>query len=39
MTPEQIEKAREMVGLGIPVARVARNYEIGRTTLYRYLSV
>lgn len=37
LTPDELAKAKEMIGLGIPVARVARNFDIGRTTLYRHI--
>ena len=38
LAPDDLAKAKEMIGLGIPVARVARNFDIGRTTLYRHIA-
>lgn len=38
LTPEQIEAARQRVAEGVPVARVARDLGVARTTLYDALS-
>lgn len=38
LTPEQVKKAREQVELGIPKAKVAREFGVSRTTPYRALS-
>ncbi|WP_425292216.1 helix-turn-helix domain-containing protein [Corynebacterium rouxii] len=39
LTDEQISQARQWVDTGVPKAEVARRLEIGRTTLYKYLSI
>lgn len=33
-----IEKAREKINLGVPLAKVARKAEISQSTLYRHLN-
>lgn len=37
LTPEQVERARELVRSGVPKARIAREFGVGRTTIYRAL--
>lgn len=34
---ELLEKAKKKIDAGVPVARVARELKIGRTTIYKYL--
>ena len=37
LTPEQAERARQLVALGMPKARVARDLGVNRSTIYRAL--
>ena len=39
LNEEQVVQAREWVSEGVPKAEVARRFGIGRTTLYKYLSL
>lgn len=37
ISPAIIDKAKERIELGVPIARVAKDLKVGRTTLYKYL--
>lgn len=37
ISPAIIAKAKERIALGVPIARVAKDLKVGRTTLYKYL--
>lgn len=38
MKPDQLARARELIATGVPKARVARQLEVNRSTIYRSLS-